>query len=201
MPVFSLQCRKYVTSTLSHCEWIDFYCLQWWNKQQFSQCFCWTLTWTTRHSVFWRHAAETSSVGVVRNLFLSLHGSGGRFWCPQYILLFLLPSSRSQYTVLWACQQHNAADLFSPPPCSRYGWGAGGLPWQPLLRGNGGSDLRGKDLCGGNRKQMCTVQKLQSAQPHKNTGSRIKWWLNGDKDTVTDGGITCWLNDENALQD
>ena len=143
--VFFFKCE---TSALSHCEWIAFYCLHWWNKQQFSQCFCRTLTWTTRRSVFWRDAAETSSVGVVRNLFLSLHGFGGRFWCPEYILLFLLPSSLSQCTVLGVCQQHNAADLFSPPPCSRYGWGAGGLPWQPLLRGNGGSDLRGKELCG-----------------------------------------------------
>lgn len=67
--------------------------------------------------------------------------------------------------------------LFSPPPCSRYGWGARRLPWQPLHRGNGGSRFRSERGFVGNWKQISTVQNSAAECTHTHTQvPGIRWW-------------------------
>lgn len=92
----------YVTSALSRRGWIDCYCLEWRNGQQFFQC-CGLDPGRQGILCFGgRRSADVRSVGVVRNLILSLQGFRGSFWCPQCILPPLLSMSL----------MHNAADRF-----------------------------------------------------------------------------------------
>lgn len=165
MPVFSLQCMKDVTTALSRCEWIGFYCLRWWNRQQFFQCFGLDADSTTRRSVYWRAAAATSCVGVLRHEE-SVYISAG---IHTYIL-FLPPIS-------FSCHKQNAADLCSPllsspHPCSTYGWGEAGCRGNHFTEAMGAPNWEGKGALWvtENKSLRCRRRVLQSAQPRRFLG-------------------------------